>query len=128
MSLVFSGALAAAFYTLVLGAVWPARDGSDFSVSLLGQIAKSLWLSWLVVAVSYWLNLTIPLPALFGLVVVALAYQGWRGRRFVVFTNAIPVVLVMGMAGALCLFCFRGGFDSDYRLIFVTGDAVGSWN
>ena len=80
MSLVFSGALAAAFYTLVLGAVWPARDGTDFSVALLGQIAKSLWLSWLVVVVSYWLNLTIPFPALLGVVVVALAYQ-WLGKR-----------------------------------------------
>jgi hypothetical protein len=69
MSLVFSGALAAIFYTLVLGAVWPSRPGSDFPVAFLGLIAKSLWLSWLVVVVSYWLDLTIPLPALLGAVV-----------------------------------------------------------
>jgi hypothetical protein len=128
MTLVFSGVLAAAFYTLVFGAIWPARDGSDFSVSMLGQIAKSLWLSWLVVAVSYWLNLKVPLLALLGLVLVALAYQWLRGRRFVVLTNAIPVILVLVFAIALCVFCFWEGFDSDYRLIFMTGDAVVSWN
>ena len=128
MTLVFSGVLAAAFYTLIFGAIWPARDGSDFSVAMLGKIAKSLWLSWLVVAVSYWLDLNVPLLALLGLVVVALAYQALRGRRFVVLTNAFPVILVLVLTVTLCLFCYLGGFVADYRPIFMTTDAVVSWN
>jgi hypothetical protein len=128
MSLVFSGALAATFYTLVVGAVWPARDGADFSVALLGLIAKSLWLSWLVVVVSYWLNLTVPLPALLGLVAVALAYLWLQGRRSVVVTNAYVVALTLIVTAGLCLFLYWGGFTSDYRLIFLTNDAVVSWN
>ncbi|MEA2882366.1 MAG: hypothetical protein QOH32_1622 [Bradyrhizobium sp.] len=128
MSLVFSGALAAAFYTLVLGSVWPAREGSDFSVALLGQIAKSLWLSWLIVVISYWLDLTIPFSALLGLVAIVLASQWLRGRRFVVVTNAYLVTLTLIVTAGLCLFCYFGGFTTDYRLIFVTNDALQSWN
>jgi hypothetical protein len=129
MSLVFSGALAAAFYTLVLGAVWPARDGSDFSAALLGLIAKSLWLSWLVVVVSYWLDLNIPLPVLLGAVVIALAYQWLRQRPYIVLTNPVVVLIVLIITGALCLFLYRGGFGSGTdRRIFMTTDAVVSWN
>jgi hypothetical protein len=128
MTLVFSGVLAAAFYTLVFGAIWPARDGSDFSVALLGQIAKSLWLSWLVVVVSYWLNLTIPLPMLLGAVVVSLAYQWLRKPSHIVLSNPVATVLVLIGAAGLCLFLYNGGFTSDYRLIFMTTDAVESWN
>jgi hypothetical protein len=128
MTLVFSGVLAAVFYTLVFGAVWPARDGADFSVAMLGQIAKSLWLSWLVVVVSYWLNLTIPLPALLSAVMVALAYQWLRRERYAVLTNTLPMTLVLIITAGLCLFLYFGGFDSDYRLVFMTTDALASWN
>ena len=128
MTLVFSGVLAAAFYTLIFGAIWPPRGGSDFAVSLLGLIAKSLWLSWLVVAISYWLDLNVPYLALFAAVVVSLAYQWLRGQRQTVLTNAFPVVLVLVATAGLCLFCYIGGFDSDYRPIFMTTDALMSWN
>jgi hypothetical protein len=129
MSLVFFGALAAAFYTLVLGAMWPARDGSDFSVALLGLIAKSLWLSWLVVVVCYWLNLNIPLPMLLGAVVIALAYQWLRQRPHIVLRNPVAVVVVLIATVGLCLFLYSGGLGSGTdRLIFMTTDAVVSWN
>jgi hypothetical protein len=128
MSLVFSGALAATFYTVVLGALWPARDGADFSASILGLIAKSLWLSWLVVAVSYWLDLKVPMLALFGAVVVSLFYQWLRPARNTVLANAPPVILVLIAIGGLCLSYYHGGFFSDYHMIFVTTDALESWN
>jgi hypothetical protein len=128
MNLVFSGVLAAIFYPLLLGAVWPARDGSDFSEAVLGLIAKSLWLSWLVVVVSYWLKRDIPFLALLGLVTIVLAYQWLRGRRFVVVTNPWFVAITLIVTAGLCLFCYFGGFNSDYRLIFMTNDALVSWN
>jgi hypothetical protein len=128
MSLVFSAVLAAAFYTFVLGAIWPPRDGSDFAAALLGLIAKSLWLSWLVVAVSYWLNLYIPAPALYAAAGLGLAWQWLRGGRQTVLTHAFPVVLVFSATAMLCLFYFIGGLGSDYRSIFVTTDALESWN
>ncbi|MEA2882367.1 MAG: hypothetical protein QOH32_1623 [Bradyrhizobium sp.] len=129
MSLVFYGALAAAFYTLVLGAVWPARDGSDFSAALLGLIAKSLWLSWLVVVVCYWLDLNNPLPMLLGAVIIALAYQWLRRQRRIVLRNPVAVVIVLIVTVGLCLFLFRGGLGSGTdRLIFMNTDPVSSWN
>jgi hypothetical protein len=54
---------------------------------MLGQIAKSLWSSWLVVVVSYWLDLTIAFPALLGAGAIVLIYQWLRGRPFVAVTN-----------------------------------------
>lgn len=128
MSLVFSGALAATFYTVVLGALWPPRDGSDFSASILGLIAKSLWLSWLIVAISYWLDLKVPMLALFGAVVVSLLYQWLRPARNTVLANAPLVILVLIATGGLCLSYYHGGFISDYRMIFLTTDALESWN
>ena len=46
----------------------------------------------------------------------------------IVLRNPFAVVPVLIGAAGLCLFLYYGGFDSDYRWIFMTTDAVESWN
>jgi|GEM_PF-4398041 len=53
----FFGFLAVAIFMLLIGFIWPIRGRIDALSLTTLTVAKSLWLSWLVVFISYWLNL-----------------------------------------------------------------------
>ncbi|MBI6856205.1 hypothetical protein YA0002_25945 [Pseudomonas cichorii] len=53
----FFGFLAVALFMLLIGFIWPVRGRIDIPSLITLTVAKSLWLSWLVVFVSYWMNL-----------------------------------------------------------------------
>jgi hypothetical protein len=129
--MVFESVFAAVFYTAVLGTLWPLRSSPSFTEGLLGNVGKSLFLSWLVTAFSYWLNLGNLLVPLVILVAISLALQTWyafRGRNKLQIKILFwEPVAFLGIA-AICVHLFNGGFGSDYRLIFMTGDALDNWH
>ena len=129
--MVFESVFAAVFYTAVLGTLWPLRSSPSFTESFLGTVGKSLFLSWLVTAFSYWLNLGNLLVPLVILVAISLALQTWyafRGRNKLQIEILFwEPVAFLGIA-AICVHLFNGGFGSDYRLIFMTGDALDNWH
>ncbi|WP_256822153.1 MULTISPECIES: hypothetical protein [unclassified Pseudomonas] len=53
----FFGFLAVALFMVLIGFIWPVRGRIDALSLTTLTVAKSLWLSWLVVFISYWLNL-----------------------------------------------------------------------
>lgn len=129
--MVFEGVFAAVFYTAVLGTLWPLRSSPSFTESFLETVGKSLFLSWLVTALSYWLNLGNLLVPLVILVAISLALQTWyafRGRNKLQIKILFwEPVAFLGIA-AICVHLFNGGLGSDYRLIFMTGDALDNWH
>lgn len=126
MSLTFYGAFSGLFYTMALGAIWPSRGDMDFSTALLDLIAKSLWLSWLVVVLSFFLNLPNPIKPLCAGVGAAIVVQAFLHRRVLLQpgATALPLVIALGVSAIL----FFGGLGSAYEVIFLTNDAVVSWN
>ena len=126
MSLTFYGAFSALFYTIVLGAIWPTRGDMELSAALLDLIAKSLWMSWLVVVASFFLGLPNAIKPLCLVVAAAICVQIFLGPRVAMESHAVPFGVLVALG--LSTFLFFGGFGSDYRLVFVTGDAVVSWN
>jgi hypothetical protein len=126
--MVFYGLLAAVFYPLLIGAVWPARDGAGLGEALLGQTGKSLWISWILVFVSYWLKLPDLLLPL--LVVVALAvFLQWHTRRTHVgfASDPLRLICVMFVVAVVLLFC-ADILLREYSAIFEGWDSIVSWN
>ncbi len=53
----FHGFLAVAVFLLLIGFTWPIKGRIDVLSLTTLTVAKSMWLSWMVVFSSYWLNL-----------------------------------------------------------------------
>jgi hypothetical protein len=126
---IFYGILAAFFYTFLIGAIWPARKEAYLSEALLGYLGKSLWLSWILVAISYWLKL----PDLFLLVFVVCSLivflQSRADLRNVTIAGDFLRLAGAAVINSVFLFvCWQRLASGDYDTIFKEWDAVVSWN
>lgn len=69
----FYGFLAVTIFMMLIGFIWPVRGRIDALSLTTLTVAKALWMSWLVVFVSYWLDLgDLSLPILLVVVIVTL--------------------------------------------------------
>lgn len=71
----FSGFFSSALFMLLIGFIWPLRGRIDALSMIMSTVAKSLWLSWLVVFASYWLNLG---DLSFQIFAIVIAVSVWR--------------------------------------------------
>lgn len=126
--MVFLGALAVPFFTVILGSMWHDNGRISIWEYLIGLIGKSLFLSWIIVVASYWLDL----PSLFWplcALVLGLLIMRWGDQCLKIrLEGPIFLLAVLTLTVKLCLHLFEGGFGSGYRLIFMTWDALASWN
>ncbi|OWQ34536.1 MULTISPECIES: hypothetical protein [Pseudomonas] len=75
----FFGFMAVVLFMLLIGYIWPIRGRIDGACLATLTVARSLWLSWLVVFVSYWLNLgdlSLPILILVAMVTVRRFLKG----------------------------------------------------
>lgn len=124
------GALVA--YGFSLGTIWPAAPQQGQCLAWAGTIAKSLWLSWLVVVVALVCRTEDPLP---WCLLLILAVWLWRWRRPPVPLQALlPRGMPQRLLAGLVLAAGSGfTYSALSRLftsegLFTEWDAVVSWN
>lgn len=117
----FTGIVSLFFYTFIFGLIVnPRAEAYHFEDWLAEIIAKSLLYSWMVVFVSYFLNLPNLLWVLMPLTIILLFL---RRRKVILkfdFYSLVFFALILGVGIRLLI--------RDYELIFMQYDAVVSWN
>lgn len=126
--MIFASTFAAIFYTAVVGIIWQNREPTAVTDWLFNALTRSLWISWLLVVASFWLNLPNLLWA-FALLVgaIALVIQRRGNLSFSVPWSVIAMVVALSsiiFAASIA----RGVYTGEYRVIFHGWDALVSWN
>ncbi|MBE9488793.1 MAG: hypothetical protein IMY67_00745 [Bacteroidetes bacterium] len=126
---VFSSSFSVFFFTIILGLAWRHREPHLYPDVILGVIAKSLWLSWLIVNISYYTTFGEYLNFFIILIVVFISINLFlknypscyifKKRKYISFLAAL---LVIG------LFMLSASYTDYYSLIFQRWDTVVSWN
>ncbi|PWB35071.1 hypothetical protein DCO48_03520 [Pseudomonas sp. SDI] len=126
----FFGFLAVSLFVLLIGFIWPIRGRIDVLSLTTLTVAKSLWLSWLVVFVSYWLNLgdlLLPILLVVGVVTVRRFLKG--NDAVVTFDfGAVILVVVLLLLGLLLspLAALKPIFEGE--IVLSGWDVNASWN
>lgn len=126
--MIFSGVLAGLFFCFLVGGVVGGRGNVSLSEFLISTMAKSLFVSWFVVYFSYWLALPDLVFPLMALCVGLWLFQARKGLWSVTVPFPLVPLALLAIVVAILVYLFQGGAGSDYRLIFMTWDAVASWN
>ncbi|TCS35090.1 hypothetical protein EDC30_1113 [Paucimonas lemoignei] len=114
------GGLAIGLFCFLIGLIWPTPNKSDFSSQIVLTVAKSLWLSWLVVVISYLLNIGDISLALMAVVVCTVVWR-YKNRKDNIMTFACPGILtVLIVTGASALLIV----DSQAAKSFLEGNLV----
>lgn len=126
---IFSSLFSVFFFTIILGLVWRHREPHLFPDVILGVIAKSLWLSWLIVNVSYYSAFGEYLNFFIILIVVFISMNLFKNkyppsyifsqRKYI---SSLAILIVIG------LFTLSSFYNEYYSLIFQRWDTVVSWN
>lgn len=120
------------FYTFLLGLAWPPRGSVGLAEFVLMMVAKSLFISWVVVAISYWLNLGDLLPWLIGLTIASLVIQVLRPARFKLVIDqgvgGLGGAIIVATTLAYMMVLLLSGYGTFFAPIFQTNDALASWN
>lgn len=125
---VFFGIYSALFFTIIFGMIWPHKTQHELWQAFIGYFAKSLWLSWGLVLISFYTSLGTYLPELICILtlIILLRYFIYSGPDCIV-SLALPAksllylfVFLFSVFVILVLF--------KYSLIFDSWDAVVSWN
>lgn len=123
--------LSPVFYSFFLGMAWPPKDSMNAPSYLLELFAKSLFLSWVVVFVSYWMGLGDLFLVLLAIVVFSVSVRFRSSKVNVVFDTGIIGQLSMVavvMTGFYMVVLLLGGYAGFFFPIFGTNDALASWN
>lgn len=126
--MIFSGVLAGLFFCFLVGGVVGGRGNVSLSEFLISTMAKSLFVSWFVVYFSYWVALPDLVFPLMALCVGLWLFQAKKGLWSVTVPFSPMPLALLAIIVAIFVYLFQGGAGSDYRLIFMTWDAVASWN
>lgn len=126
---IFSSLFSVFFFTIILGLVWRHRETHLYPDVILGVIAKSLWLSWLIVNVSYYSAFGEYLNSFIILIVVFISINLFLNNypsSYIFskrkYTSVLSILLVIG------LFVLSALYNEYYSLIFERWDTVVSWN
>lgn len=126
---IFSSLFSVFFFTIILGLVWRHREPHLFPDAILGVIAKSLWLSWLIVNVSYYSVFGEYLNFFIILIVVFISMNLFKNKyppSYIFskrkYMSSFAVLTVIG------LFTLSAFYNEYYSLIFQRWDTVVSWN
>ena len=127
--IVFSGFYSAIFFTFILGLIWPHHEKHSLSDAFLGYVGKALWLSWIIVLISYYtfVGEFLRIFILFSTILITyLCIYKYRTEVLVeVKKDLLLFILIFGFWFLLFSECWC---ESSYELIFNTWDAVVSWN
>lgn len=126
----FYGTLGAAIFIFLIGFLWPETS----RIELLGKIvlttAKAMWLSWLLVFVSYWLNLgdlsLFILILVFGVALWNLK-KGGIGTVYFNFKTLLLLIALIALGFALSPFAAIKPF-TDGQVVLSGWDINASWN
>ncbi|UYO38426.1 hypothetical protein KQX62_17075 [Rhodopseudomonas palustris] len=126
--MIFPALFAVFFYTFLIGLIWPSNAKTTIPQWLLDAITRSLWISWLVVVVSYWLNLPNLLWLLAPISLLIILFS--QKRTVVSFSFPFSTLSLIASLSAFvfAISIVRGVDVGNYRLIFHGWDALVSWN
>lgn len=123
--------LSPVFYFFLIGIAWPPRESMSAPSYLLELFAKSLFLSWIIVFVSYWTGLGDLLLILLVMCMISAFAQIHFSRVLIFFDAGFIGQLSLGafvMTGFYMTVLLLGGYDGFFFPIFGTNDALASWN
>ncbi|WP_095153940.1 hypothetical protein [Pseudomonas sp. Irchel 3E13] len=126
----FFGFLAVSLFMLLIGFIWPIRGRIDILSLTTLTVAKSLWLSWLVVFVSYWLNLgDLLLPILLAVTVITVR-RFFKGNDAKVVFSFGSLLLVVALIAIGLLLSPLGALKPilDGEIVLSGWDVNASWN
>lgn len=124
----FIGIYSVLFFTFILGLIWPHKASHNFWKSIVGYSLKSLWLSWVILFISFYTSLGTYMPWLIGgltiIIICQRTFFSYPTSQIIIATNyryALSLLFILSIV-------FTYHVVKDYDLVFIMWDSVVSWN